>query len=460
MGTKKSKWKKVILLFPVLLSFIFGAAGCHSKQEELKLRHNFANEYNQRLAKIPEEQRAWPIYRKALLRLHDWKRVPEEFVGLSDRQLEELRDRLKTHRDAISQIYHAASREHLAFPLTDGISEADSKLQPFPITVKSSPNPRLMALNLIAPQSLDRASRFVLADAAVALADGDGERFVEAVSTLLRIAEHINESGFLVTENLGRSVASQTVDLTLEILQAPKVRMDRASLEKLSKLFADFAAGNDRIKLEGSHLVFRDIVQRHYTDDGKGSGLFRDPKTGKTNRFAASRKEIRSAGEKLYQDAEKELMKPARDLKAFQTLRELKRLSQDNRFVLLQSTFPDVFTAYCRKEILQLRISAIRVAIALELYFHDNGKWPDDLSQLKAGYLKHPPLDRFRAEPLGYRLDGEFPALYSVGPDGDQDSRGRETRRTSSWVRSWHSSIMSQTEPKNGDWLLWKKDHQ
>ena len=65
------------------------------------------------------------------------------------------------------------------------------------------------------------------------------------------------------------------------------------------------------------------------------------------------------------------------------------------------------------------------IALALRLYAHDHGgKLPAKLDELVPAYLPALPLDPMAAEPrpFGYKPDGERPMLYSVGPNGTDDS--------------------------------------
>jgi len=56
-----------------------------------------------------------------------------------------------------------------------------------------------------------------------------------------------------------------------------------------------------------------------------------------------------------------------------------------------------------------------RLAIALELYKHDEGQYPDRLAAVALTYVKAVPLDRFVDKPLEYRRVGKGYLLYSVG---------------------------------------------
>lgn len=61
--------------------------------------------------------------------------------------------------------------------------------------------------------------------------------------------------------------------------------------------------------------------------------------------------------------------------------------------------------------------------LAIRAYRLDNGKYPDSLKDLCPKYLKAPPSDLFSDnQPLKYGHIGESPLIYSIGPDGVDDS--------------------------------------
>jgi hypothetical protein len=69
----------------------------------------------------------------------------------------------------------------------------------------------------------------------------------------------------------------------------------------------------------------------------------------------------------------------------------------------------------------------LQVDLALRMYRHDNGRWPDSLDELLPAYLPAVPLDSYDSyseQPLRYRREGDEFVLYSVGQDG-VDNGGR-----------------------------------
>jgi len=370
----------------------------------------------------------------------------------------QIRSVVDANRTVIDEIHKAAARKHLAHPLTDGITGEDAMLTPGQSAVKGSENPELLKINLLATQILDRAATLILVDAALASADKDGERLVASIDTLHRICHHMCESRILLSQNYSRSIADRTIKVLLGILQQPEISLSEQQLVKLGELASNFEADFQVIDLSFTVTSFKDVVQRNYTDDGNGSGQLRDPRTGKIVPGVASRKEILAFGEKLYATAQEEINRSAFELKHFKTFNELKTHSESPKYALLIGMFPEVFGAYCGKEILLLRVAALRTAIAVELYYHKENKWPQQLTDLETSQTESLPEDRFAEQWLGYRLNvlGK-PMIFSCGPDRDHEPSPTEFIASSSWLRGWHAQLMLGTTPQNGDWLLWQK---
>jgi hypothetical protein len=68
------------------------------------------------------------------------------------------------------------------------------------------------------------------------------------------------------------------------------------------------------------------------------------------------------------------------------------------------------------------------VALALERYRRDNGRWPQELKALVPAYLPTVPRDAFDGKDVRYRTLPDGVLVYSVGPDGE-DNGGALNRK-------------------------------
>jgi hypothetical protein len=72
-----------------------------------------------------------------------------------------------------------------------------------------------------------------------------------------------------------------------------------------------------------------------------------------------------------------------------------------------------------------------RLAFALGAYRADHGAYPAKLADLAPKYVARVPKDIFSDSELHYRSEGGGYLLYSVGPNGKDDSgKGREDRKS------------------------------
>ncbi|MBD3176857.1 MAG: hypothetical protein GF320_16885 [Armatimonadia bacterium] len=80
----------------------------------------------------------------------------------------------------------------------------------------------------------------------------------------------------------------------------------------------------------------------------------------------------------------------------------------------------------------EAQVASLAVLCGLRLYAMDHGEMPESLDALVPDYLPEMPLDPFTGEPLIYHPPAEGLALYSVGPDG-QDDGGQRRGSADTW---------------------------
>lgn len=80
----------------------------------------------------------------------------------------------------------------------------------------------------------------------------------------------------------------------------------------------------------------------------------------------------------------------------------------------------------------EAQLAGLEVLCGLRLYELDHGEMPESLDALVPDYLPEMPLDPFTGEPLIYNPPDEGLALYSAGPDG-QDDGGQRRRSADTW---------------------------
>lgn len=108
--------------------------------------------------------------------------------------------------------------------------------------------------------------------------------------------------------------------------------------------------------------------------------------------------------------------------------------------VLTRILAPALSRAFQASARAEADIALARVSLALKLYKHQHGAYPDTLAALSPAILADVPPDPFTGKPVFYRREGDGFILYSVGLNGTDDG-GVENKR----------------DPDQGD-MVWKFD--
>jgi hypothetical protein len=120
--------------------------------------------------------------------------------------------------------------------------------------------------------------------------------------------------------------------------------------------------------------------------------------------------------------------------------------------VITALLFPPILkgTEANRRGVGNLRCAA--VAVALERYRRDHGRWPDTLEAMMPKYLAAVPKDPMDGMPLRYLRRTDGVAVYSLGPDGTDDGGKIDrvkylTKGTDQGVELWDVGRRRQPAP-------------
>ncbi|HDZ21766.1 hypothetical protein LCGC14_0285310 [marine sediment metagenome] len=97
------------------------------------------------------------------------------------------------------------------------------------------------------------------------------------------------------------------------------------------------------------------------------------------------------------------------------------RLSRMTGVAVMRILFPSLNRSRDFEERLRTWDELTKLALALSLYKHDHGQYPDDLAALAGEYLPAVFKDRFTGDPLHYQRLGQGFLLYSVGRNQTDD---------------------------------------
>ena len=446
------------------------------------IARDYLSEANATAAEVPADNRAWDLYREALLALGE---MPREIRGGPTYPGAENWDvaasYIEQHGEAMELIREGAARPGLGYLVGYAIDDADRLLWPdMPVTdeIAIGFQPGLTAVILTYLDSMSRLSWLLAMDALRAAELGDGPLAVANIEAITGMARHTIEVPFILNNLVAFRQASLAVTTLGEILgDRPDVFTDE-QLGRLAHRFSALFGGRLRPRLDGERMVVDDLVQRLYTDDGAGGGRLTaeglsaltslgspgdvvgaGPFAPIAGLLVANRRELTEEVGRWFTMIEAEYAKPLwqRDLNRIQ--REINDRMQSPLYVSTYLFIPLMMEPLAhvgtRPELVTQERDAVCVAIALELYRRRHGSWPSSLDALVPELLPEIPPDRFDGRPLRYRLIDDQPVVYSVGADRDDDGAMLPRGGFSRYAPANATLVNDEGTGVDGDWVLW-----
>lgn len=467
-------WISIVVL---LVAYVFTGLCMMASRPSIKV--DYLAILNEQPLSVPETERAWPIYRDALLAMGA-KGVPEgsgQTSGVPDCDAKPgdanwpaMEQFLCDHSDTIAQLRAAAGRQSLGFVHSNsfaafspeerelfGVTVTDEQIEAY----KSQTVEDRWIISTLLPelQQLRTAASLLLCDARLAAVHEDADTAMSDLVAALGVSRHCAEMPFLINSIFSKSIQQQVcVAIQDALTEHPQLYSDR-QLRDLAHVLAatkiDWQHG-----FKGEIAGFRDTIQRLYTDDGHGDGrlAFRssthenvfqllESMTGPgasdasslyasdglamlvlpaANMVLASRKETTEAYEALINSALTKIGIPfwqqqGLSLPEEQILSEDAGLVDRYRYMFVRLLVPAFDNL--RNGIAQLegQRDGVFVGLALELYHREHKAWPASLAELSPHLLPEVPVDLITGKPLYYKILDDRPVVYSLGKDGDDD---------------------------------------
>jgi hypothetical protein len=405
---------------------------------------------------VAEGDNAWLYYERAIALRIDRISDPQalfafehpdyaehrEFAGLPDDARRAIDQWLEANRVAWEDFVAAGSKPYLArsYQTTDGAN-----------------TPRLMSVHLPDLSALRDLSRVGLWQSRRHISQGRTVEALEDCLVVARAGRHWQQSAIVIEQLVALSMVRLAEEEILRIVARQGVSpAELADLQR--QLAALYPQRFPLIDTQSERLVFLDVVQHMFTEDGPGGGhlvpaavapllevdyreMAKTPFFWTTlSMLHAGRSETVAQAEAIF-DHQKELFllspyeRRARQVTTiFQMVESLPR----DRYALVHVMVP----APDRVMELGYRGRALHEAtltiLALQRYRQEKGSYPATLEESKqAGYLDTLPADPYSDKPLSYKTaDGSF-MLYSLGPDFDDDggASGRDQEgRPKTWA--------------------------
>ena len=430
--------------------------------------------FNAAALAVSPEDRAWPIYRKAFLTLKDRKDAPWDRYTRAPLPGEEGWDQtaayLDRHRQALDLIRRAARKPGLGFVTSHRLSSEDRAVYGADETVLDTESDSVSTVHplkhslaaMLLPHLVEmRTSADLLSFSAIrAASEGKGSKAIDDIETMIGIARHLKEQPSLINDLVMLSIVTQACDVVHRMIQRHGALLKKEDLKRLAHVVAQ-TEGWMSVRLDGERMMFYDIVQRIYTDDGDGDGhlmassldalvqinslMASDQGAGRwrptllstaalpaLNALAPSRRQAIEDYDREMGRMESRFSKPLwqmGDSDFEDRMRGWKSSWRSTaRYILLMMLMPAVERAHVISEVAVLRRDATYVLIGAELYRREHGDWPRSLQALSPRWLPRVPLDRFDGKPLRFHVTEKGPVIYSVGADLNDDGGKRAQR--------------------------------
>ena len=272
---------------------------------------------------------------------------------------------------------------------------------------------------------------------------------------LQKFSSHQQGKGLLIEQLVGiaiEALAQNTISMIIEKVDVPADTLKNIQ----EQLQNEYAKPHNVINLEGEKAFWYDLVQRGFTDDGKGGGrvlkeglplVIKDVKSSLSGFFFFSypdRREVVATIDRYFSQVQELLKETPYQLKESGDSQQWDELGKE--LMMLKILGP----AHVKIGQLSWRLKTGRAGLLTTLavlrYKKENGEYPLNLQELvKRGYLTELPMDPYSDKPLVYKKTDDGFLLYSVGMNFKDDS-GQIARDDEGKIKQYADE---------GDWVFW-----
>ncbi|MFO0883639.1 MAG: hypothetical protein U0894_05535 [Pirellulales bacterium] len=465
-------WKGAIAV-SLVLALIYGLLAWWLHSGKVVIHRNIYAEIESQVQKVPQDDRAWPLYREALSALkpdpdeHGTANFYASAINLTlqsskeDSQWLAIEEFVSQNQPAITLIRQGAKKKLLGFAANDpendkwlmAIDERTAyEVNEYVERVREDNRSRYGGY-ACPTVGIQRLEKLMNVDACVAIQKKDSSRFTEDVEVLVGIGSHQINSQLDITHLLSPEAEGMAAILVRHVLMQQPEMLSRSDLQRLHQLFGRFGWESYRASWSDSaqrrQIAMEDFLQRYFTDDGNGDGHItkegiayldsygvrnRNTIRGVTWNSPAAvpvraatfvtrkqvlelSREIEAKSLAMYQLPPWEQAAMEADLIRSFHKAEQSRFQPFHTLLGLPSPKEDIGF----RRLLAIPV-AVHLGICLELYKRDHGAWPESLEAMVPKYLEEVPLDWMNGKPLGYVMTHDGPQIYSVGANLKDDS--------------------------------------
>jgi hypothetical protein len=457
-----------LLLATGALVVLAGAQVIRFHMGEPTLRFSPVEVVNRPSVALPEDQRAWPIYRRAILAMDltvdEHRQIGDVHLTAGSESMESWRPLVARAQPALALVREGAAKPALGY-LAGFVTDHELNMHAWTVNGRQGAAPEPdpprdpaengNAVGILLPHltHLRAFARCLRADAMLALHDKQPERAVANVHAIVSIARQLREPDLLICRMVSAAVMALACDMVRDILFVRPDALSDQDLRQIAHRLSALGGPTDIISFRGERLGFDDFLQRAYTDDGQGNGRFTPQGARLLAEYAAlntvdqsgvivaalssallaGRKELYDIYNASLDLAERELVTPHWLLgpEVVSASVELEqRLDSPRgrvRYAPLKVLMPAISNAAQAGRRAAEARDATLVMIALEIHRRATGTYPASLDALVPSLLPAVPPDGADGKPLRYARRGESYILYSIGADLRDDAGTRPT---------------------------------
>ncbi len=453
----------------------------------------------------PVEERAWPRYRDAIMRLPELPATADgkHFIefgfvepGTPDWHIAAKYAQENAH--IIAQVREASTLPVGGYVLST-TTDFNPSLRPgrTPVMNPSSARRSITGMDGKAQgvQEVDDAlisailpnlavyrefARLLTFDARLAASQGDAPRAIANLQAVNGLARHASDpGGMLIGQLVGQAIYGLNSFALSEVVANWPGALSDADLLTISQDFSGWrinpAKQDDSINLDGERAVMYDLLQRLYTDDGHGDGRLANIHAMRlievsnrsnqptylpslagpiTSQLMAGRAEMRRAYDDAFKSAAQNAKLPLPQQQAAwaQAMQRFDDPVWKQRHLLASIMLPALGRTNKSFAMATSQREATVAGIALERYRRSQGTYPATLAELVPDYLPSIPLDPWDGKPIKYLppdASRPTPILYSIG-ENQIDNLGDDTL-----VPAPPSPGRRTNEQMSNDRILW-----
>lgn len=423
---------------------------------------------NDPIETIPMEQRSWPIFRELLpqfqpmpddvkhsaLKVHYPNRIEDAEAKAAANAW------LNANAPLLPQLYEAANKPYSGFvygqedtqEFIAALAERDGDRQVKFGEQKEDPlSPKLIGILLPHLADIRDAARYMVLHARTQMLEGDYVEAISALDATRQMGMQQMQSYTLVEQLVGSAILQLASAEWFAMLYhaGPSLPPEAIEAIRQSEWMNPEPLEPIRMNYDGERMMFEDVIQYVFTDDGNGNGRL-IPKQFQSIAGAsgaegvgddlsvlvmaavhADRKDTLAYYNRVFDSMIEKSLLPLSDPEHWTMQAEIKKLENDNsarqRFALVSVMLPALMRADSMIAQINMAREAARTAGAITLHLHDYGIYPRSLDALTPEYLPAVTLDIYTGEPLIYELKGEANLLlYSVGGNFEDDGASFE----------------------------------